>query len=301
MPRLCALVSLLPASSPATTKAVFLLTEPDAFPPWLLIRSSACFLLRVGSVPVTTILFPENTPSDAAAISRGLTPAANSRSIIWLFSGKLKYSVTLPATVSPMSGIAVSAPSSASFSLSSVPNLCARSLAVFLPTFGIPSAKRNASSSQCLLFSRASVRFAAFFSLKPSSIRKSIGVRLYRSAGCLTPIWSYSWPAVFSLNPSISIASRPAKWASLATAWGLQVSRFMQNRCAPRSTSGLPHAGQIRGFSIVLSFSFLLPALPMISGITSLLLRIHTSQPMATSLRCISPRLFSVAFLTVTP
>ena len=53
----------------------------------------------------------------------------------------------LPATISPISGIAVSAVSSAAFSFSSDPKYCARSLAVFLPTFGIPRANRKASGT----------------------------------------------------------------------------------------------------------------------------------------------------------
>ena len=85
------------------------------------------------------------------------------------------------------------------------------------------------------------------------------------------------------------------------TACGLQLARFMQNRCAPRSTSGLPQAGQTVGFSTGVSPSPGSPTRPMISGITSLERRIHTGAPMATCLRWMSPQLFSVALRTVTP
>ena len=56
MPRLSALVSLLPAFSPASTKLVFLLTLPAARPPWRAMSASASSRESVGRVPVTVSL-----------------------------------------------------------------------------------------------------------------------------------------------------------------------------------------------------------------------------------------------------
>ena len=53
----------------------------------------------------------------------------------------------------------------------------------------------------------------------------------------LTMPASMSCAAVLSEKVSMSMASRPAKWARRITSCGVQPSRFSQNRCAPRSTS----------------------------------------------------------------
>ena len=45
-------------------KCGFLLTEPAAVPPFARIISSACFRLRLGNVPVTTMLIPRKGPSE---------------------------------------------------------------------------------------------------------------------------------------------------------------------------------------------------------------------------------------------
>ena len=57
-----ALSSFEPASSPATTKFVFLLTEPATFPPAASMRSLASSRVRVGSVPVSTNVNPLSAP-----------------------------------------------------------------------------------------------------------------------------------------------------------------------------------------------------------------------------------------------
>ena len=54
IPSLLAFSSLLPASSPASTKDVFLLTEPLTLPPAASISSFASVRLMEGSVPVMT-------------------------------------------------------------------------------------------------------------------------------------------------------------------------------------------------------------------------------------------------------
>ena len=57
--------------------------------------SSASLRERVGRVPVTTMLMPENTPSARPALSCGVTPAARRRSIITRFSSKEKKATNL--------------------------------------------------------------------------------------------------------------------------------------------------------------------------------------------------------------
>ena len=87
-----------------------------------------------------------------------------------------------------------------------------------------------------------------------------------------------------------------------ATACGRQETRFRQNRCAPRCVSGCPHAGQTCGGSISRCSAAPPPSTtPMISGMTSLERRIHTSAPMRTCFLRMSPTLLSVARCTVTP
>ena len=117
-------------------------------------------------------------------------PAASKRRIISRFSSKEKNSVMLWATMSPTSSRATSSACVALDTFSSVPKAFAKSRAVLRPIFGMPTAKRNASSSQCLLFSSADSRLSAFLSLKPSSDSTCSRVRVYKSAGSRTFIWS---------------------------------------------------------------------------------------------------------------
>ena len=58
IPSELALVSLLPAASPATTKEVLEETEPLTLPPAVLILSLASSRESVGSVPVRTKVSP---------------------------------------------------------------------------------------------------------------------------------------------------------------------------------------------------------------------------------------------------
>ena len=89
------------------------------------------------------------------------------------------------------------------------------------------------------------------------------------------------------------------RWVALLLMAAL--TRFIQKRWAPRSTKGAPQAGQWSGLTIGFSPGPGSPTRPMISGITSLLRRIHTGAPKATRFRWMSPQLFSVALRTVTP
>ena len=75
-----------------------------------------------------------------------------------------------------MPGISVKLSNAAFLTASNVLNRLARSLAVLLPTFGIPSAKINASSLQSLLFSIAERIFPIRFSPKPGRPEKLAGV-----------------------------------------------------------------------------------------------------------------------------
>ena len=84
---------------------------------------------------------------------------------------------------------------------------------------------------------------------------------------------------------------RDAKCAMRAMACGRQLSRFRQNRCAPRAVTGPPQAGQTDGGTMSLSGGSPSSSqtTPMISGITSLERRTQTSLPMRTRLRQMSP------------
>src|ERR1022692_52475 len=59
-PNSCALVSFEPASAPARTKSVFLLTLPVTLPPSASIFAVASSRVSAGSVPVRTNIFPAN-------------------------------------------------------------------------------------------------------------------------------------------------------------------------------------------------------------------------------------------------
>lgn len=59
-PRLSAFVRFEPAASPASKKSVFLLTDEEVLPPCSSMSSLACFLERVGRVPVSTKVLPSN-------------------------------------------------------------------------------------------------------------------------------------------------------------------------------------------------------------------------------------------------
>ena len=63
MPRLSAFASLEPASSPATTKSVFLLTLPATFAPSASNFSFASLRVSCANLPVKTIVFPAKMES----------------------------------------------------------------------------------------------------------------------------------------------------------------------------------------------------------------------------------------------
>src|SRR5271165_860114 len=87
-PSFCALSSLEPASSPATTKSVFLLTLPLTLPPSASIFAAASSRLSVGNVPVSTKVFPANSPSAALGLYNAdlkFTSAWRNFSISFLF------------------------------------------------------------------------------------------------------------------------------------------------------------------------------------------------------------------------
>src|SRR5699024_8768823 len=78
-PRDWALVSLEPAASPATTKLVFLETEPLALPPFFTIKASASLRERLSRVPVTTMVLPASLSVLGSPFQRILTPRSASR------------------------------------------------------------------------------------------------------------------------------------------------------------------------------------------------------------------------------
>src|SRR5213075_2492015 len=76
-----AFFSFEPASSPATTRSVFLLTVPATRPPRRSISAFAWSRVYRERVPVRTTVFPENAPAASrAASASGATPAASKRS-----------------------------------------------------------------------------------------------------------------------------------------------------------------------------------------------------------------------------
>ena len=81
MPSVCAFVSLLPASSPATTYDVFFETEDVTLPPFFSISAVASARVSVGSVPVRTNVLPSSPVAVSAAPPDSIfSPAALRRS-----------------------------------------------------------------------------------------------------------------------------------------------------------------------------------------------------------------------------
>ena len=169
--------SLLPASSPASTTDVFLLTPPETFPPRASMRLFASSRFSVGSVPVSTKIFPAKIRSGApssvpasAGVATAFTPAASSASHSARFSGRRKNSATLAATTSPMPSIVASSSALAASSASSERNFFAKSFAVISPTPGMPSPLISRHSSRERDAAMPSSRFRADFSLNLSSV-----------------------------------------------------------------------------------------------------------------------------------
>lgn len=146
-PRVRAFSSFDPASEPARTKLVFLLTPDAIFPPAASIRREASSLVRDGSVPVRTKVIPRRGPDRGAAATgfAGSTPAARRSPTRVLFTGWLKWPTMASAMVCPMPAIRLSLPAPMKSSnldcerASRVPNRLARSFAAAAPTCGIPS------------------------------------------------------------------------------------------------------------------------------------------------------------------
>ncbi len=121
-----------------------------------------------------------------------------------------KNSTIVFATISPISGTDINSSKDAFSIFFKVLNFFDRSLAVFLPTLGIPSPYINEDNSHSLLFSNAVKRFVAFLSPNFSNPTNSSFFILYKSAMDFIPSFSNNCSAVFSLNPAIFIASLPA-------------------------------------------------------------------------------------------
>ena len=108
-----AFFSLLPASSPATTKSVFRDTLPDTLPPRRSTSSLACSRVRAPRVPVSTTVLPAKGPREVSSGGRGDTPAASSASMPSRFCGSAKKPAMTFAISGPTSFTRVRASTSA--------------------------------------------------------------------------------------------------------------------------------------------------------------------------------------------
>src|SRR5699024_545581 len=97
-----ALVSFDPALSPATTKSVFLDTEPEALPPREIIASFALSREKFSKVPVTTMVRPSRVCSGLSEASIAMvTPAAAHLSTMVQCQSISNQSLKLSAMTSP--------------------------------------------------------------------------------------------------------------------------------------------------------------------------------------------------------
>src|SRR5512133_2891880 len=140
-PSFCAFSSFDPASSPATTKSVFLLTLPLTLPPAASIRAVASSRFNWGSVPVSTNVLPANAP----ALARGrcnsdlkFTSALRRRSIKFALRGSPRQRTTLSAITSPTSSQSFNWSTLAANTSSRVAKPRPRALATPAPTCRIP-------------------------------------------------------------------------------------------------------------------------------------------------------------------
>lgn len=120
-PSSCAFFSFVPASSPATTRCVFLDTNPDTFPPRRSISAFASSRDRRASVPVSTSVLPANEPLASTCSGAGTTPAAKSRRTTAWFCGSEVQARISRAVSSPMSRTPVSSSSLAARKRSTSP------------------------------------------------------------------------------------------------------------------------------------------------------------------------------------
>src|SRR6202034_1511668 len=113
-----------PGLAPATTKPVFFDTEPDTFPPRVVIASAAASLVRPASVPVMTTVPPasgpaadESPPAFASPVARtggtnpscaSATPAARHLSTIAACQSTVNQSRAEAAIVGPTSSTSTS-------------------------------------------------------------------------------------------------------------------------------------------------------------------------------------------------
>ncbi len=121
--------------------------------------------LKLGSVPVSTKVWPASAPAAAGAGSPSgqCTPAARNCSITSRLCGSPKNSTIERATIGPTSCTCCSASAVAAISASRLPKCRARSRAVASPTLRMPSAKMKRASVVERLFSIAASRFCADF------------------------------------------------------------------------------------------------------------------------------------------
>ena len=231
------------------------------------------------------------------------SPAFFSRSTSSRFSGLANQVTTLSAITAPISLIADSSSAEAAISASIVLYCNARSRPPLAPTWRIPRANSNLSSPCCLLFSIAFSRLSADFFPMRSSVKSCSSFKSYKSAGVFISSASSSCPITAGPHPSMSIASRDAKWISpslpKAGQWGL-VQRYAASPSF-RATAQ-PHSGHFFGITNGTAdsgrSSF---TTERTSGIISAALLMMTVSPIRISFSKIKSSLCRVALLTVLP
>ena len=239
-----ALASLEPAPGPATTKSVFLLTEPAGFPPAARTASSASSRLKPSMVPVTTTVLPAKGPvAPPSAASRitgrsGTTPASTSSRRTSRVVSSANQALIAAATVGPMpltswiasdssvatrrssastaanhgSGTRSGAAGGKASGRMRVASQRARSTAVDSPTCEMPRALITLASGRVVLaFWMAAARFSALLRPKRSSVSSCSAVSAKKSARRWIMPRSRSWVRTAQPAPSMSMPPRPAK------------------------------------------------------------------------------------------
>ena len=94
------MVSFEPAFSPTTTKSVFFETEPEAFPPRVMIASFAPSRVKPSSPPVTTTVRPSRVFTKPSSTSSAIrTPEAAQPSTISRCQSVSNHSTTASAMI----------------------------------------------------------------------------------------------------------------------------------------------------------------------------------------------------------
>ncbi len=173
--------------------------------------------------------------------------------------------------------------------------------AFFTPIWGTPRANTSLYRSFCFDFSSAASRFSALFSPKRSSFSSRPASRVYRSAGEDTSPSPTSCSKRAGPSPSMSMASRLAKWMRFRRSWAGHWGFVQRTAASPSSRDTCsPQEGHLSGSRKgTLSGGF--STTDTTSGIISPALRIITREPMRISFSAMKSWLWRVARLTVVP